>query len=83
MRRIRQETSHRYSLHQKGTSLSDKAVVPSQYDCSLPGRSNKHNNNIKRVFIYTTLPEYFRHIVVIHIQFLHFVSVFWCSFLKR
>ena len=29
-----------YSLHQKGTSLSDEAVVPSQYDLSLVGRFN-------------------------------------------
>ena len=37
---LRQDTRQIYSLHQKGTSLSDKAVAPSQYDLSLVVRSN-------------------------------------------
>ena len=37
---LRQDTRQIYSLHQKGTSLSDKAVAPSQYDLSLVARSN-------------------------------------------
>ena len=37
---LRQDTRQIYSLHQKGTSLSDKAVAPSQYDLRLVAHSN-------------------------------------------
>ena len=37
---LRQDTRQIYYLHQKGTSLSDKAVAPSQYDLNLVARSN-------------------------------------------
>ena len=53
-------------------------MAPSQYDFNLVGRSN----TIKRVSIYTTLPEYFwTHCC--YSKLLHFVSVCLCSFLKR
>ena len=61
-------------MHQKGTSLSDEAVVPSQF-----GGTFEHKNNIKRVFRYTPLPGYFWLIDVIHsycILFQFFVLIF-------
>ena len=49
-----------YSLHQKDTSLSEKAVAPSQFDLSLVGRSNTNPTTTSKGSSYTRL------IVVIH-----------------
>ena len=71
-----------YSLHQKGTSLSDKAVAPSQYDLScwwdVLTQAQQH---IKRVFINTPLPEYFDPVLLFIV--IAFCFSFLCSFLKR
>ena len=42
-----------YSLHQKGTSLSDEAVVPSQYDLNLKGRFNTNTTPTSKGSSYT------------------------------
>ena len=44
-----------YSLHQKGTSLSDKAVAPSHYDLSLVGRSSTNTTTASKGSSYTRL----------------------------
>ena len=59
---LRQDTRQIYSLHQKGTSLSDKAVAPSQYDLSfvailIQTQQQQHQKGLHMQ--YTPLPEYF------------------------
>ena len=50
---LRQDTRQTYSLHQKGTSLSDKAVAPSQFDLSLVARSNTNTTTTSKGSSYT------------------------------
>ena len=59
---LRQDTRQIYYLHKKGTSLSDKAVAPSQYGLSLVARSNTNTTTTHQKGLhiqYTHLPEYF------------------------
>ena len=73
---------HTFSLHQKGTSLSVKAVAPSQYDLSLVGRSNTNTITTPKGSLYTRLYlNIFGLMVVIHVV-IAFCFNFLCSFLK-
>ena len=65
-----------YSLHQKGTSLSDKAVAPSQFDLILVGRSSTNTTTTSKGSLY---PHLYLNILThcCYLYLLHFVSVFF------